>query len=741
MKIAVTAGFRWFIGTGHLVNARRVFAVWIGTKLTVTAWRFPANENLMKTGGKLLLCAVVVALVVGTLKWWPEDSTVRVRDSKTVENAMREAASGASEFPEPTAWDAALFLPLSFTNETLSRFVGAVVAAPLKKVPDLRLAVQEVSMTGDFGQTPVRIKLRASTSDGKEIADVVADGRFLFLGFTPPSTPDEKAKVKFGVAIDSLSLERKLGSWTIAPRRWLAELAADQVMVHFEERLSFDFAVPFDLSYDAKYDAEHQLKTVDDGWVKIHVKAEGTTISQSVVRANALFVPRGFWLGVKFKGGGDGTPRTMPTAPLPQLLAAYEKEASDGVRAWLNGAFLARTLDDLGKLSPEARTATVEVDTHEGALLNDNWYDKVLGKGGIEVRLENDDGGGKATLTPHAQWTPEGLVVGLDVTGDADVDLHVHVDPLVGGGVGTSLGAHGEISGKGSAVMRMSAIGTNARAFLLFPEVLANSGLQVQLKTDGKLKFDLLGKNFTMDVPGLGARASLSIPAGILPRIAVLTNEPFLVGLPKLAEAGTKNGIALPDSLRSTYIVFDPQEASLSSGGYFLTANASLKNLTPNSAKEQRELVRNELRQPKPDTRIAVGDVEVLIGDLAFGSNNDLIKFFLTAVNTLKDAIDEVEKAGKAVEREARKIAKETGKAIGEGGKVVAQEVKDWPKDVKREVIKPVANAAEAVGGALKDAAGAVGGAAKDAAGAVGGAAKDAAGAVGKALGLKKKKK
>jgi len=685
----------------------------------------------MKAGGKLLLCAVAVVLAVGSVKRWRDDSTVRVHDSKMVENAIREAASAASEFPEPTAWDAALFLPLSFTNEMFSRFVGAVVDAPLKKVPDLRLTVQAISMKGDFGQTPVQLRLRASTNDGKEIADVLADGRFLFLGFAPPAAPTEKAKVKFGVAIDSLSLERKLGAWTIAPRRWLAELAADQVMSRFEEKLCFDFAIPFDLSYEAKYDDEHQLKTVDDGWVKIHVKAQGTTVSQSVVRADTLFVPRGFWVGVKFKGG-DGAPRTKPNTPLPQLLATYEKQASDGVRAWISGASLARTLDDLGRLPPETRTATVEVDSHQGALLNDNWYDKVLGKGGIEVRLQNDNGGGKATLSPHAQWTPDGLQVGLGIEGTANVDLHVHVDPLVGGGVGTSVGSNGKISGQGTALMRMSAIEANgAKAFLLSSEVLPDSGLRMELKTDGKLKFDLLGKNFTMDVPSLGARASMSIPAGIMPKIPVLTNEPFLVGLSKLAEARAKNGIVLPSSLPSTYIVFDPREASLSSGGYFLTASASLKNLTTDSAKKQRELVRNELRQSKPDTKLAVGDIEVLIGDLAFGSNNDLIKAFLTAVKTLKETIDDVEKAGKAVEREAREFAKETGKAIDDGGKIVAQEVKDWPKDVKREVLNPVSNAAEAAGGALKDAAGAVGGAAKDAVGAVGGAAKDAAGAVG----------
>jgi hypothetical protein len=689
----------------------------------------------------LVIALVVIGLVAAVvLNVRSGPMTLRLEGEKLAASALRSAAETAVRIPTPKAWNVACFIPQKVLDEAVMKFTGTTLDIPIERVPDLRLTVQVVTVKGDYGAAPVELTVEAATTGGTAIAELSLNGRCLFLGLKPSEKSADKKTLGVGIALEKMTVKNQLGGWSLMPAKWLVELAANEALRHFEDHLKYEWEVPAEFAKQVDYGKVHRVETDDHkGWINVKVEAPGDKLSARLESAAVIFVPKGIWVGLSIEPALAPATPSLAKRPLPDLLAAYESGAPSATAAWINGEFLASTINKLGALDEAKRSAHARVQAHEGALLSKNWRDEVLGNGGLEIYLHNNDGKAVVTATPSAKWTDEGLRVEVDLKGSGNVDLHVHLDPVVTGGVGTSVGVKGEVSGKTAAVMKIERLTAGAaeemKGTFLSPQVVPESvtgfksGVGFLLKSDGILNFNFLGKTVKVEVPGLGVSGSVALPADVIPSLPLFTNAPIALKVPPLQAKPGEAVVRLPAAVENQHVVVDASGVSTAEGGYEVQAITRLDTLTPEVAEQRRKMVEAAFPTP-PVGEVKPGRIEVLVGDLRFGENNDIVKAIRIVAKAVKDTIDTLNKAGKDVEREVRKFGQSTFYVIDKAGEGVKKEMKDLPHDVirelnngadwvkkevndlpgdfKREVFKPLGGAAGSAGNTLQDAGGKV---------------------------------
>ncbi|MBX7209144.1 MAG: hypothetical protein K1X78_12575 [Verrucomicrobiaceae bacterium] len=448
------------------------------------------------------------------------------------------------------------------------------------------------------------------------------------------------------------------------------------------ENVPLKIPLPLDFSLPLSYNDKFTLETAHKGRVILAVKAEAAKIEKKVSALSPVIVKDGIWLCADYDQPAEAS----------ENKDAYEKQATTTMSQLLiRGAFLADMINELGKKPIKAHATVLE---HSGSLAYQKWSDKTLGKGGIDCWLQNNDGTGDLTLTPSAKWDAQkGLVVTCTYEASAQADLHIHVDPLISGGIGTSIGCNvkAEKGTFSAAFKTMLTTNEAASALSLVPTLDPGAELTLKGESDGKCKLgNLLG--ITLAVPKVGAKVTIPVPRDVLGTIPLITTAPRRL-LPEGMMEPMPCATLIPKNLPWR------DEEGFALGFDVKFEKLAKEEITARTAAVEAAQLRTERPSLKP------GSISILLGGLEFGKGNEFIKIALAVFNgvmqaakTAGEAATEVGRWGQNAGREVARAYRNTEREVTVAGKNIEREVGRAGKNTERTVSKAASDTAREMG-------------------------------------------
>jgi hypothetical protein len=686
------------------------------TQLRVALW-----NSLVHSGRKILTTASAVKsvsrLLAAILVCYTNLFTVAAADAPsglfdllkralTTDPQARQsqsqllAARVLAAYPEPSKWDAAVYLPYAVPNDLFSHMAGTKITVDVSGLATATLTLKGAKVSGDWAEAKVELELEAGTSLNADTAGLTVSGRLLYLGFA--ENRDGSASAAFAVALDQPRANAIVSGKTFETPDWVGRYVAAGAMRLLEEQLRFAIPVPLEFTRNFGYTGESLLRT-GEGWIKLNINAPGATLRQEVAEVAPIFVPSGLWLGVDFEEGLVAAATKPPAAAVPPskrapltpaafqaALVAYEKQAGTMPQLFVNGQYLASLVNGIGKLSLAERTATATIVNDGGNLASTS------GDIYAKVYLQNHDGGGWLSVAPAATWGTEGLKITCAYEASARANLHLHVDPGPGGGVGTSVGIRGSTgSQKVTATVGLRLLQNPQEgqpgSILALKADFGNQAVAITAKTDGRFKLKLLGGWVVASVPQIGAKITLPVPHNVVPSIPLLTDAPLAVDFAESVELPPGGVLTPPEKGVPTHMLIAAGEPQMDAVGCVVPFAVSFEALSKEDASKRLAAVEAVLKaESRP--KIEVGSVEVDLGGIKIGKNNEIIKAVINTVETLEKAGDDVareaDRAADNVEREVGKVGENVEREVGRGGKNVEREVGKFSKNVQREVAK-----------------------------------------------------
>ena len=363
---------------------------------------------------------------------------------------------------------------------------------------------------------------------------------------------------------------------------------------------------------------------------------------------------------------------------------AVPTDGSSDIAVWINGNAISSLAPKVSELPPEKRTATVSSDSFNGRIADKEWRDNILGKGGVFVEFNKPDAVHAALSVGEvsAKWLPtQGVAVSATAHLTATADVHVHIDPLIGGGVGTNVRMEGAGGTRLDGVMQISKVAVGSRTVLaLVPRMRCNP-TRLELKTDGKL---VVSWGWTK-VPSIGARVETAELNNLVSPLVLLSDAPnVLQGRTDKDEALPVNAggmlLRVTPAWKSAKIVTRPLEATAGDVGLLLSAalevvsSSQIDRDMGSRGEAEAELRRDVAEQVKAFECPTQMSVAVVIGDVEIGPNNEIVKF-------LRNAWNDITK-GPGKNNEIVKVVKAVTDAFAAAG----QPIDDTTKEALNEV-------------------------------------------------------
>ena len=174
-----------------------------------------------------------------------------------------------------------------------------------------------------------------------------------------------------------------------------------------------------------------------------------------------LMTDSGFWIFARYGDSTPYVPKPVAQVPLEQLeseigrLTYAIRVAAAGLTftagdsaVIIRKPLLEKLTAQLNERSIDERTLSFQSTSSRGKLFEKQWRDHLLGDGGFSVELDGPDAAwGTITLTQvTSTWSEKGLAYSASTEIEASTNLHVHFDPLIGGGIGKRVSLEGMTS-------------------------------------------------------------------------------------------------------------------------------------------------------------------------------------------------------------------------------------------------------------------------------------------------------
>ncbi|RCW77079.1 hypothetical protein C7476_1551, partial [Phyllobacterium bourgognense] len=362
--------------------------------------------------------------------------------------------------------------------------------------------------------------------------------------------------------------------------------------------------------------------------------------------ANAVILDGGVWLLTDFNEKPVATSVKEPPPEIQDDIVRMRKNLERiqvprlndaDIALWINGTVAHLVQDRFNQLPAANRTATVKSVQFNGRLADQKWRDEVLGEGGVFAEPA-DPGAVVATIEINAvgiSWTKgRRLKISLNAQVDAKASVDLHVDPLIGRGVGTTVNLLGNasIASGFDARFEIGEVGGNTMV-MLKPDIGCRN-IKLMLKTDRKAEFE----EAWASVRSVGANVTLPVGLQTTPDVPLLSDLPFQRqgrgpdGKPLKVSGGEDHLLFTPAWAEAQYALV-PKRVEGDDGGLWIAANLTIKLLGSESADYDRAAAEKKLvaaiiggqgRTNCPGEPAFV----VTIGDLEFGGNKELVKFF-----------------------------------------------------------------------------------------------------------------
>lgn len=596
------------------------------------------------------------------------------------------------------SWSAGVFIG----NSVLKAVTQQIEGYKLEYLPTdqvlsgTTITVKSVSIEPELGYALVKMLLVANKDDVE--LQMRLTGSISYRG-TEPVKNGKPGEVTAKFRIEPLELAPAArvglfqlnGLWDELAPDLATALAKPEI---FELSVPINDTVKFDVGVDIK--GSKEVVNKDTGaTITYDASLPSSALEQKLSFASPVFRPEGIWLMARHSDEGQDfvLPATPPaqseladavnalTAEVQVKTAAFTG-APNTLSVWMSPYLLTSVAGKLSELSDASRTLTIQTTARDGRLAETKWHDDLLGDGGAYAELV-DGKSGTAMLKlgkPSIDWLNDGLRMVMPVDASLKANIHFHFDPLIGGGMGTSVGIDGAGSGTVNITTQTNVIqGPNGLKVAVLNTHLSCDALKASATTDGVLKIDM----GWISVPKVGANVVMPLGRSQIGMISLLDNRPFFVISPaddprtetdpeKRDERIKKNPWAKVPPTGGFSVRLVPESIKTDLSGIHTTVALELIPMkigytkedldeAQEAVQEQAKIVAGQvtelLKQQTPVPGCA-GDPEIaiLLGPIEFGSNNDIIKF---AKNAWKDITQ-----GPGPNNDLRKAVEGAGKAI-----------------------------------------------------------------------------
>ncbi|WP_128948160.1 MULTISPECIES: hypothetical protein [Bradyrhizobium] len=692
----------------------------------------------MRRKGLMVILGLIVAIGIGLYATFQSRYLIDEHNRARIVS-LQQTASGLDALEQGDQKAVAVALDATLFRNIGDQLVGQKVMLSHPSLPGetLTVAVDRLTFAPQMGRLAGNLGL--SVKSDKRFLSVGLDVEFAlyFSGVSQilPATTDRPAVFAANFRLLPVSIEPVIsfGFLNLVGRGFVSDIITGNVVNGLSERLTLSAPYQPQLRYtlDENKSFEQKFGDGNTGTLKYRVTHEPISVERWAHVIAPIFSDRGVLLAATLDETVaqpfDVNPSKYDTIPTTQI-SSLEQQLTGRIalaNKYYSGKQLTisintgaiATLTDgifgaLRKLS--LSLASTEVS---GRFVDKHWSDKILGDGGFYVEAAGGDRIHGSISVPAANFNyvpGKGLEGSLGLSISVDAAIHVHVDPLIGGGIGTTAGLKGSTNPTVSARIAFSSFTFEGKDVALLSPVLSCTSVDLKVETDGTFKTDY---GWTK-VPSIGVITSELIGADPSDP-TILSGIPVVV--PVLAKTDAKGSVAPPDQMvirEGLYLTAEATRLTVdaASTGYVVGSDFVLKasNQAPDPKAVDERIQRltaaakdfwRKTQKPNCPEKPAL---RVLVGDLEFGSNNEIIKFIRNAWNDItkgpgKDnevvkLLDRINGAAKDYDDATRKLAGEVGEA--------AKNAFPRNNDIGRaagEVAKSVTKAVTNPGGAVID--------------------------------------
>lgn len=647
--------------------------------------------------GKLLLgTAVVGVLVIGLLFvvtpfFDDEIEPLVLKERWLLRWDALDVADQSLELAEDGGWTAMAGINDAAINAAFEAIEGAILKSTEEGIlQGSEITLEEVEVSPGLGAMDAAVALTARR-DGITLG-LVLEGAVLVSGIENGSREVEVAGQKRVVRTSEISL--RIDPVTVSPSLAPAELDRDQSgfwtdlapglanVILPADLLTVRFPLQAEFYQEIGLDEERTtvLDETTDASVTYHLSMPKDEILVGLAYGAPVYTGSAVWVMARevAETPPEIRPRQRPEGNLEEIEAAARaldediKRRLGSVQRMLEGVEAPRVAlavdnrvltsirTEIMSLPEDRRRLTVRLRDRSGKLSETRWRDDILGEGGTYVEIDCPDCGSLDAQLHDLSFETSGEVwrAEASLSARAEGSLHAHFDPLIGGGAGTSVGMEGTTGGVQTIGVelrsRIQSSDGGHRAALLAVQPSCNR-LELIATTDGRMKFDV----GWMSMPRVGARLFVPVGAEAVEPVLVMASEPLYLywqepiqvsgneasggwwlTMPKLASVLTvsPSEFALQDGqMRAAIDVAVRHVPSSSDAEARAAARAALAVEEAEASSAAREATAKLLDEAREESRCKDANVgmRVLLGDVEFGPNNEIVKFFRNAWNDI----------------------------------------------------------------------------------------------------------
>lgn len=580
---------------------------------------------------------------------------------QSLDLTARTLANGAS----PGDWDASLFLNVDALNKLLDQIAGSKIK--YKGVGLLSGTVIDVA--------GVRLRPRLGSLDAE--VQLVARKSGISLPLTATATVTFQGITKSGEGKLPL-LTLWIEPTELAPRTGFAAL--DVVARGFWNSLLPDLGIlladrrvfEVELPVPDHIEIPLGLQKTDTipvngggGTVSYAASMIPGTLSQGIGYIGPVFTDKGLWLRARLDNSKAGLQPLSPgdasaigvddlktrvavlETALSAQLAAIPVPA-DSALLHIGKAVFLSLADKLQHLDADQRRITLSTTGQSGSLAGRRQSLGILGNIGVQASLIDKSGSGQIQFAfGPGTWSDKGFALPITVGLHAQASVELNIDMIASGVVRTSVGVLGDGGVSMTPVARPVLVGTGTQRVAALQFTGTCASVRADIRTDGVLKTEF---GWTK-VPSVGGR--VSAPIGPIPPLLLLDSRHQFVRLP-IRTSGTWEvvphypavqlaitPVSLTVDATGTDLEFDVLSDPVVIAQDAPTRDADLNAAEVRARAEAAAITTatdTQLRNlAKAETCPQNSEFALLLGDLEFGPNNELVKF-LVAIGKLTDA-------------------------------------------------------------------------------------------------------
>jgi hypothetical protein len=656
---------------------------------------------------KLLLTLSLAALVAAG---WTLSGMTRktLADRGLLERQTREAAGRlVNQGAVPTSHGVGVFIPEKIVRDTLRLLEGTVLRLPgTGQWPaDTELVVDTVELSTTYGGANLVLGLTARSAERGLSVGLRADGIARVTGVA-----EGKQGRELGIALSLVEVQAQLGwrDFNFRTKRFCGELIASAAMGELGERLAFALPLPPLPEPGLQLDEQTKVPVGGSGSLDVQISSPRISLRPDVEFTGGLFLPGGVWLLADRAG-------KAPVAALSdeQALDAFATWIANAApvpkfaSVWVQGAFLA---DSVNALPIRDFKPTAQVTATSGNFFHTR-HD-FLGKGGLEVMLNNNEGKADAKVTKLvASWAgPAGLRILADFLANAEAGFRIKADAGPGGPVSTTIGVDGQARLHLDATAALTLIREDGHAAIGFVCGGERQPFRGEAATKGQLKTPL----GSVSIARVGAAVTGAIEPAAVPVCVLFADATTRRTLPKLR---LPKGFGMAWKNAAIDFSISPEKVEMGADGALIEADLRIVAATGPAPTEDQKALCHRLQQLAAKQRprgplivdasvkpivdgvdfgvlSALADLLEEVWDdasklavnvmnafqLDFGRNNDVVRFAHRPGVRLRDAVRS------AAEREARLRAKAV--AAAQEALKLAEEAKRQLKLAEEEAAK-----------------------------------------------------